>query len=238
MRQVDLNRLCKGLGYTFKDRSLLKKALTHRSVSSENNECFEFVGDSILNFAIAYALYQTFPECNEGELSRLRSFLVRGECLTELAIELNLGEYLSLGPGELKTGGFRRASILADALEAVFAAIFMDSDFETVNLVIRRLFQDKMHDKNWQQDMKDFKTGLQEYLQKQKISLPVYELIRIEENDQDPVFYVNCTVSELTMVTQGKAVTRRKAEQMAAKLFLQSLEAGETCLPIRKKYKK
>lgn len=224
MQPINLNRLYKRLGYTFKDSSLVKKALTHRSAGIGNNECFEFVGDSILNFVIAYALFQAFPGLREGELSRMRSFLVRGECLAQVALELELGDFLALGPGELKTGGFRRASILADALEAVFAAIYLDSDFETTQSIICKLFHSRLHDKAWLQEMKDFKTTLQEWLQAQKMPLPVYELLRIEGGEHDQVFFVSCSVSGLPVTTHGNAPTRRKAEQMAAQAFLSWLE--------------
>ena len=148
MVPVDLTRLSKRLGYIFKSPAYLKQALTHCSAGSENNERFEFLGDSILSFVIAHVLFEQFPDQSEGQLSRLRAYLVKGETLATLAIELELGDYLYLGQGELKSGGFRRASILADALEAVFAAVFFDGGFEAARHVILKLYERKLKDSN------------------------------------------------------------------------------------------
>jgi ribonuclease-3 len=223
--KVDLERLCNHLDYQFKKPAFLKQALTHCSLGSENYERFEFVGDSILSFVIANELFHRFPRQSEGQLSRLRSILVRGEMLVEIAKEINLGDFLFLGPGELKSGGFRRASILSDALEAVFAAVFFDGGIDEAKRVILRLYYSRLEDPNLSESLKDFKTQLQEYLQAKKKPLPEYALIKIIEEEKDPMFYVSCTVEALKKVTQGQGSNRRKAEQIAAKIMLEELQS-------------
>ncbi len=222
--QHHIPRLCRRLDYEFKTLAYLKQALTHRSASSKNNERFEFLGDSILSTVISNALFEQFPDQNEGQLSRLRAHLVKGEMLAKIALELELGDYLILGQGELKTGGFRRTSTLADALEAVFAAVFLDGGFTAAQQVILKLFQSRLEDPDLNDTLKDAKTQLQEYLQSKKMTLPDYTLTKVAGDEHDQVFYVKCDVAALKLSTEGHAETRRKAEQIAANLILQKLK--------------
>lgn len=221
--QLDLERLSRRLGYTFSNINTLKQALTHRSVCRDNNERFEFVGDAVLNFVIAETLFNSFPDNNEGELSRLRAHLVKGERLSEIAVELKLGDYLILGAGELKTGGFRRSSILADSLEAIFAAVLLDGGFAAVKSLVLRLFASRLQDPDLKNCLKDAKTLLQEYLQSKKLALPVYSLVKISGDEHDQIFHMKCSVEGFKNFAEGEAVTRRKAEQIAAKLFLEAI---------------
>ena len=224
--KVDLERLCRRLNYQFKNVAYLKQALTHCSVGSENYERFEFLGDSILSFVIANELFHRFPMQSEGQLSRLRSFLVRGEMLVELAKEIDIGDFLFLGQGELKSGGFRRASILSDAMEAVFAAIFLDGGIESSKEVILRLYHSRLEDPNLNDCLKDAKTQLQEYLQDEKIALPEYSLTKVEGDEHNQIFYITCAVNGAKQKTFGQGSNRRKAEQLAAKLMLEILRSG------------
>jgi ribonuclease-3 len=227
VEEHNLKHLYQTLGYEFKTIALLKQALTHRSADPINNERLEFLGDSLLGTVIANALYQQFPQNSEGQLSRLRAHLVKGEMLAIVAQEIGLGEYLYLGQGELKSGGFRRASILADALEAIFAAIFLDSDFETCRKIILKLFDKRLKDDGLNENLKDSKTQLQEYLQSHKITLPQYRLTNVVGDTHDQIFHITCKVPGLNLVTEGKGNTRRKAEQEAArKLFKQILTSS------------
>lgn len=226
--KIDLERLCRKLGYHFKDFAYLRQALTHCSVGSENYERFEFLGDSILSFVIANELFHRFPLQSEGQLSRLRSFLVRGEMLVELAKEINLGDFLFLGQGELKSGGFRRASILSDALEAVFAAIFLDSDINCAKQAILKLYRSRLEDPNLNDCLKDAKTQLQEYLQAEKIPLPEYILTKIEGDEHNQIFYITCAVNGTKQKSFGQGSNRRKAEQLAAKAMLEQLHANRS----------
>lgn len=222
LMQNNLPRLCRRLGYEFKIPAFLKQALTHRSASSKNNERFEFLGDSILSMVISHALFERFPDQNEGQLSRLRAHLVKGEMLAKIALELELGDYLYLGQGELKSGGFRRASTLADALEAIFAAIFFDGGFNAAQEIILKLYHSRLDDPDLNDTLKDAKTQLQEYLQSKKSPLPEYTLINVVGDEHEQMFYVQCVVGSQS--TQGHAETRRKAEQIAAKQLLQKLQ--------------
>lgn len=219
----NLVRLSQRLGYTFIKPAYLKQALTHCSVGSENYERFEFLGDSILSFVIANELFTLFPEHSEGQLSRLRSFLVKGEMLAEIAKELQLGDFVFLGQGELKSGGFRRASILADALEAIFAALFLDGGIEAAQTVILKLFRSRLNDPQLNDCLKDPKTQLQEHLQSEKHPLPVYKLVRVEGDEHDQMFYVTCTVKGIERTSSGEGNSRRKAEQKAASDLLNYL---------------
>jgi len=221
--KVDISRLCRRLGYEFKDSSYLKQALTHRSAAALNNERLEFLGDSILGFVIASELYNRFNCQTEGKLSRLRAFLVKGEMLADIALEINLGDYLNLGQGELKSGGFRRASILADTLEAVFAAIYLDGGIESAKKAILHLYSSRLEDPSLQDSLKDAKTQLQEYLQANKYPLPEYELTAVEGEEHDQVFHVQCTVPALKVNSTGHGNTRRKAEQEAAKRMFKQI---------------
>ncbi len=218
--KVDLEKLSRRLNYQFKNPLYLKQALTHCSAGSDNYERFEFLGDSILSFVIAHALFQRFPLQSEGQLSRLRSFLVKGEMLAEIAKELDLGDFLFLGPGELRSGGFRRSSILADALEAIFSAIFLDSDFDAVRKVILTLFRSRLEDPHLNACLKDAKTQLQEYLQAEKYPLPGYSLTKVEGDEHDQLFHVLCTIDGVPFKSYGQGSNRRKAEQVAAASML------------------
>ncbi|MCP0914185.1 MULTISPECIES: ribonuclease III [Legionella] len=212
------------LNYTFNNQAYLIQALTHCSAGMINNERLEFLGDSILSFVIANSLFEKFPDQSEGQLSRLRAHLVKGEMLAQIALELQLGDYLYLGQGELKSGGFRRASILADALEAVFAAVFLDGGLDACQQVILKLYESRLNDKNLDNNLKDAKTQLQEFLQAEKYPLPEYTLTKIDGEEHDQIFYVTCEVAKLKLKTQGHGANRRKAEQQAAKQLLQQLK--------------
>jgi ribonuclease-3 len=218
--------LCQKIGYTFKDPALLKAALTHRSIRGNNNERLEFLGDAILNCVIAAALFHKCKHANEGELSRLRAHLVKGDTLATMAQEFELGKYLHLGPGELKSGGARRKSILADALEAVIAAIYLDSDMkmEVCREHILNWFASRLDKVAQLSGQKDPKTCLQEYLQGIKVQPPIYIVLSIDGEAHDQTFHVECRVNHLSHVTEGVGSSRRSAEQEAAKKYLEWLE--------------
>ena len=209
--------LSKQLGYTFNDEALLEQALTHRSVGSKNNERLEFLGDSILNFVIAEALYHQFPENSEGDLSRLRAHLVNGEALAVIGRNLQLGDCLRLGAGELKSGGFKRDSILADAVESILGAVYRDADFLMCKKIILTLYADMLKDIPDPQKLKDAKTQLQEILQARQIAIPLYKVIKISGKAHDQRFDVECAIENLGIYSQGTGHSRRKAEQRAAK---------------------
>jgi len=218
-----MEKLQKKFTYKFNDIALLKQALTHRSVSKSNNERLEFLGDSVLGCVISEELYLRYPLIDEGQLSRLRSHLVRGQTLANLAKTLNISESLSLGHGELKSGGFRRESILADAFEAILGAIFLDSDYLTVKNIILNLFNDLLNQAKPEDSLKDFKTQLQELLQKKGHSLPSYELIQTKGKDHNAIFYVNCTVTELNLTSEKNAKSIKRAEQACAQSILEEI---------------
>jgi ribonuclease-3 len=218
--KTTLAQLCDKLGYSFKNLDLLALALSHRSVDGPHNERLEFLGDAVLGLSIAETLYQKFPQANEGELSRLRSSLVKGETLSALALELNLGDYLRLGSGELKSGGFRRNSILEDAVEAIIGAIYLDSDFVSAKAVVLEWFKSRIQVLNLSDSLRDSKSRLQEYLQAKGQRLPVYELIKAEGPDHAQMFTVACHVKDLDLSAEAKGISRRQAEQDAAKLIL------------------
>lgn len=223
--KVDLERLCRRLNYRFKQIGYLKQALTHCSVGGDNYERFEFLGDSILSFVIANELFQRFPLQSEGQLSRLRSYLVRGDTLVEVAKEIDLGDFLFLGQGELKSGGFRRASILSDALEALFAAVFLDGGIAPAQDVILNLYRSRLEDPNLNDCLKDAKTQLQEWLQAQKRALPEYVLTKVVGEEHDQLFCITCKIPGLKIETYGEGSTRRKAEQLAAMSMLDQLRS-------------
>lgn len=223
----NLDQLCRRLNYQFKNKKLLKQALSHCSVGSENYERLEFLGDSILSFVIANELFNKFPLLTEGELSRLRAFLVKGEMLAEIAKEFDLGNFLFLGQGELKSGGFRRASILADALEAVFAAVFLDGGIGEAQTLILNLFRSRLDSADLSYCLKDAKTQLQEYLQAAKYALPEYTLTKVDGDEHDQVFYVVCKVKGIDKLSYGEGPNRRKAEQLAAKSLLKQLQTSK-----------
>ncbi|MFI4919408.1 MAG: ribonuclease III [Legionellales bacterium] len=224
---INLDRLCRRLGYHFQNKAYLKQALTHCSVGSDNYERFEFLGDSILSFVIANELFNQFPLQSEGQLSRLRSFLVRGDMLAEIGAALELGDFLILGQGELKSGGFRRASTLADCLEALFAAVFFDGGMDAARSVILKLYRSRLDDPSLNDCLKDAKTQLQEHLQSAKHPLPKYKLTKVEGDEHDQIFYITCTVAGIKNATFGQGANRRKAEQLAAKSFLEQFLASK-----------
>ena len=202
--------------YNCRDESLFNQALTHRSVGSPHNERLEFLGDAILNGVTATLLYRAFPQASEGELSRYRATLVSGESLAALALKYELGDRLYLGQGELKSGGFRRKSILADTLEAVLGAIYLDSDFITVSAVIERMFAESLQQLPQSSQLKDPKTRLQEALQARSVPIPEYVVEAITGEAHEQHFRVSCRVSSLNLMAQGEGSSRRAAEQSAA----------------------
>ena len=220
-----MEKLQKNIDYHFSDAALLKQALTHRSVNNNNNERLEFLGDSILGCVISHELYLRFPLVDEGQLSRLRSSLVRGQTLAKLAKTLNLSENLVLGQGELKSGGFRRESIQGDAFEAILGAIFLDSDYLTVSAVILKLYDGLLNEASPDDSLKDFKTQLQELLQKKGRSLPMYELIKTKGQDHNAVFYVSCHIKEFDLTVEENAKSIKRAEQACAESILGSLSS-------------
>ncbi|QEL10995.1 ribonuclease III [Kushneria phosphatilytica] len=218
--------LSRRLGYSFNKPDWLELALTHRSFGGQNNERLEFLGDSIVNFVVAEALFARFPQAREGQLSRLRARLVKGQTLAELAREFQLGTALRLGSGEMKSGGHRRESILADAMEAVIGAIYLDSDMDTVRHRVLSWYEHRLEDLNLQDNQKDPKTRLQEFLQSRQMALPQYEVLEIEGEAHAQTFQVSCHVSALEGVTTGSGSSRRHAEQQAAERALARLEPG------------
>jgi len=207
-------RLEKALGYSFVEKQRLKQALTHRSFAATHNERIEFVGDGILNALIARALFLRFPKLSEGELSRTRANLVCQDGLALIAAELNLGEYLWLGEGELKSGGHKRPSILADALESVLGAIWLDGGFAAVEAVVEKLFEKRLAAIDPTVGSKDAKTALQEWLQARKFALPVYTVLRQEGESPEQVFEMGCVAADVE--TRAEGPSRRTAEQVAA----------------------
>ncbi|HEV7717044.1 MAG TPA: ribonuclease III [Steroidobacteraceae bacterium] len=209
------------LAYEPRDLGLFVAALTHRSASGRNNERLEFLGDAVLNLAIAEHLYRAFPDCTEGDLSRLRARVVSSEPLAEVAASLGLGDALQLGSGELKTGGFRRKSILADGLEAVVGALFLDGGLDVATRVIEVLFQPRIAALPPPDALKDAKTRLQEYLQSRGYALPRYTVERVEGEAHAQEFWVGCDVPGLKVHAQGSGSSRRRAEQEAAERVLE-----------------
>lgn len=207
------------LNYHFRDASLAALALTHRSAGKPNNERMEFLGDALLGAIVAEMLYETHPKATEGEMSRLRAQLVNGQALAVMARELELGDQLKLGSGELKSGGFRRDSILADAFEALVAAVYLDGGFEACRDTVRALFADRVA--ALPRSSKDAKTRLQEWLQAQGWPLPQYELVATQGEDHARIFDVNCAVAEpFSIHATGRGSSRRLAEQDAAEVVL------------------
>lgn len=219
-------QLCQKLQINFQDPALLQQALTHRSADPKNNERLEFLGDAILSLVIAEALFMRFPQVKEGKLSRLRASLVRGETLAELGRELNLGEVLVLGQGELKSGGFRRESILADAVEALFGAVYLDSGFETAKQLILRLYDERLLGIDVSEAVKDPKTRLQELLQSRKLPLPIYSVKELKSDQQQPIFEASCQVSLLDKLVIAQGSSHRKAEKRAAERALTLIEGA------------
>jgi len=220
----DLAELERRLGHKFGNQDLARQALTHRSFGTPHNERLEFLGDSILNCAVAMLLYERFAHLSEGELSRLRATLVNQASLHEVAAGLGLGERLRLGEGELKSGGFRRPSILADALEALLGAVFLDAGFEAARGAVLHMLGDKLESAGSKPVDKDPKTALQELLQGRGLQLPRYVVQKTEGEAHDQTFIVECRVDDLGVVATGKGASRRAAEQAAAEGVLAQLD--------------
>lgn len=223
-KQAKLKRLSKALGYEYKDVGYLEKALTHRSVGSKNNERLEFLGDSLVNFMIADALFHQFEKISEGDLSRIRAFLVKGETLAKIGKEYQLSDYLMLGPGELKSGGYRRESIIADAVEAIIASVYEDGGLTPCRELVSRLYQERLNELEPEKVGKDPKTRLQEYLQSRHQQLPEYSVISVNGPAHAQEFIVSCYVDQLNRKFEATATNRRKAEQLAAEQALDVLE--------------
>jgi ribonuclease III len=220
---MSLEKLQTQIGYVFNQASLLQQALTHRSFSGVNNERLEFLGDSVLNFIIAHQLFNRFNKLAEGDLSRLRAQLVKEASLAEIAFELNLGDILKLGEGELKSAGWRRPSILADALEAIIGAVYLDGGFAAAEIVVLKLYTEKMSTIDPKVIDKDPKSQLQEYLQGRKFDLPDYNVVSIEGEAHAQTFTVECIIKKLNISTQGVGSSRRIAEQQAAQLAMEKI---------------
>ena len=217
--------LTQTLGYSFNDVSLLRQALTHRSAQGTSNERLEFLGDAVLDIVVSEVLFHTLPDAPEGDLSRLRASLVRDTTLAGVASDLGMGDHLILGSGERKTGGHRRESILADALEALFGAVYLDSDFDTSAGLIRRVFAEKLDELPHADDLRDPKTRLQEWLQARGASPPDYELVNVSGTAHQQHFEVRCLVPDQEPAT-GEGRSRRSAEQQAARHMLGRLTEG------------
>jgi ribonuclease-3 len=226
-----LLKLSQRIDYTFSDTSLIELALTHRSCGGKNNERLEFLGDSIVNLVIAEALFIKFPEAKEGKLSRLRARMVKGVTLAELARDFGLGDFLHLGTGEMKSGGHRRESILADTVEAIIGAIYLDSNMDTVKKKILQWYDSRLQLLSLNDPLKDPKTLLQEHLQGKQQPLPKYDVLSIAGSAHEQLFKVSCVVNDLENPIVGQGASRRIAEQEAAaqalKLLGIALEAGE-----------
>lgn len=218
------DRLQAALGYQFSDSSLLAQALTHRSFGTPHNERLEFIGDSVLNCVVARALFDRFAELDEGTLSRLRAGLVKQDALHAHALRLALGDLLRLGEGELRSGGHRRPSILADALEAVFGAIFLDAGFDAASGVIGGLYSASIAAIDPRTAGKDPKTALQEWLQARRHPLPTYEMAQVRGEAHAQEFEVSCRIPALMLETKGRGASRRAAEQQAARAALDRIE--------------
>lgn len=216
-KQLALETIQRKLNYSFQNQQWLHQALTHRSFSAQHNERFEFIGDSILNYTIAKMLFDAFPHLPEGKLSRLRANLVNQDVLAQIAVELKIGDALFLGQGELKSGGFNRPSILADALEALFAAISFDANFSEAEKVVRHLFKQRIKTIDLNNQNKDAKSLLQETLQAHRLALPKYRIEEQKGEGNTAEFLIACDLGELGKITYSRANSRRAAEQAAAK---------------------
>lgn len=211
------------LGYTFVNKTYLNTALTHRSLGHDNNERLEYLGDALLGFIIAEAIYKLYPEATEGELTRLRATLVKGETLAKLAKRLALGDFIKLGGSELKSGGWRRSSILANALEALIGAIYLDAGMETCREKVLRLYGEILKTSTPDNLIKDPKTRLQEHLQSLQMNLPEYKVVMERGEAHDKIFTVCCDIPAMAISVQAEGKSKRNAEQAAAQLALKSL---------------
>ncbi|RUO65522.1 RNAse III [Pseudidiomarina planktonica] len=219
-----LRKLEQAFGYTFNNKQRLQQALTHRSADSQHNERLEFLGDSILGFIVAEALFEQFPEVPEGDLSRMRATLVCGKALAKLAKSFSLGDYLILGPGEMKSGGNRRESILADTLEAMLGAMYLEANMATCTEVVRGWYAQTLTTIKPGQGQKDPKTRLQEYLQGRQMPVPEYEVIAAEGQAHNQQFTVSCRTEIFPEPELATGTSRRKAEQQAALQLLQKIK--------------
>ncbi|MGQ9659827.1 MAG: ribonuclease III [Thermochromatium sp.] len=223
---ANLQQFARSLGHRFAREELLVQALTHRSADAFNNERLEFLGDALIGFIIAEALCERFPKADEGTLSRMRASLVKRESLARLARELRLGDSLRLGAGELRTGGHTRDSILADALEAVLGAVYLDAGFERARAVVLELFAAQLDRTDVDGVGKDPKTRLQEWLQCYRRPLPEYRVLSIEGEQHDQTFIVSCQLQDAELTTRGVGTSRRRAEQAAAAAMLELIQHG------------
>ena len=217
--------LARTLGYQFADPDLLDKALTHRSASGQSNERLEFLGDAVLDFVISAEVYSRRPDADEGDLSRFRATLVNDSSLAELSAALGVGEFIKLGSGEKKTGGHRRSSILADALEALFGAAYLDQGFGAAEALVLRVYKERLAALPESGDLKDAKTKLQEYLQGTGLELPSYEVSDVSGKPHRRRFVVTCLVSALNLESTGQGTSRRIAEQNAAREMLAAIKS-------------
>ena len=215
--------LAKALDYEFDDAELLQRALTHRSASGGNNERLEFLGDAILDAVVSEMVFELQPDADEGDLSRLRASLVKDVTLAEIAGELGIGDHLTLGVGERRSGGHRRASILADAFEAIIGAIYLDSGYDAVQKVVRKAYASRLESLPDAAQLRDPKTRLQELLQSRRIELPEYTVISVTGKAHRQTFTVACSVPSLGLSTEGSGSSRRSAEQLAADLMLDEI---------------
>jgi ribonuclease-3 len=219
--------LKKSLAYEFADEQLLQQALTHRSASGPNNERLEFLGDAVLQLVVSELVFENTRTASEGQLSRLRSTLVKDTTLTEVATVLGIGEHLILGSGEKKSGGHRRSSILADALEAIFGAVYLDAGLAGARKIIHTAYGDRLHELPEAADLRDPKSRLQEYLQGRQMAVPDYAMQKISGKAHQQSFEVTCSIPELDAVTAGFGSTRRDAEQDAALAMLEKIGTDE-----------
>lgn len=215
-----IKKLQKTLGYTFQTKEILKQALTHCSASSRHNERLEFLGDSILSFVISYALYKHFPTINEGDMSRMRAKLVQGNTLSKLACEFQIGQYVTLGPGEIKSGGSQRESILANTIEALIGGIFLDSDIQTIENLILGWYKSRLKNIHPNNTKKDSKTRLQEYLQSKHLPLPEYIIAQVYGEAHNQLFTIQCKILDIKNHVIGFGSSKRKAEKNAANAAL------------------
>ncbi len=223
MNEKLINKFQKNIGYYFKNNNLLCLALTHKSANSQHNERLEFLGDSILSYIITKKIYECFPVLDEGEMSRIRSTLVRGDTLVKMAKKLKLGEFILLGTGELKNGGYYRESILANTIEALIGSIFLDSNIKTVEKIVLYWYKDRFNNISTIEKQKDPKTSLQEYLQERNLPLPEYLVVKVCGKIHSPQFLIHCLIKNFKSPIVGSGYSIRKAEQDAAKEALKIL---------------
>lgn len=220
-------KVAERIGYEFRNPGLLQHALSHRSAGKKSNERLEFLGDAVLNFVIGAELFDKYPKFEEGELSRLRAYYVNGEVLAELARELQIGEFIHLGIGEVKSGGEKRASILADTMEAIIGAIYLDSGFLEARLIVLHWYARRLKDIP-SEAPKDNKTKLQEMLQALKFPLPSYSVIAVHGEPHNQMFHIECKVHGIAQIAVGVGPNKRKAEQNAAELFLAKIKSAHS----------